>query len=471
MNIPIGFYEVAVDSGEESVLLPYKTMAHLTKNFRQISVEWRNLENDQLIMHKCGSGQPDEQDQIYRNRTEMKKHWLRTGDFSLTLKHPMDWETNRFICTVYNKNEVLEERVVALEVKVQQVEVDSGEESVLLPWKTTLHIEDVSQVTVEWSDIHGRKVHVYEDGSDRTNEQDDEYRNRTEMKEDPLRTGDLSLTLKNPTDWDTDSYTCIVYNRDEQILRRKQVRLEVKVQQVKVDSGVTSVLLPWKTTLHIEDVSQVTVEWTDIRDRKVHVYEDGSDRTDEQDDIYRNRTEMKEDPLRTGDLSLTLKHPTDWDTDTYTCTVYNRDKQILRWKKVCLWVKAQQVEVVSGEESVLLPWKTTFDIEDVSQVRVEWMAYGARKVHVYEDGSDRTNEQDDKYRNRTEMKEDPLRTGDLSLTLKHPTDLDTHTYTCTVYNRDKQILRKKQVHLEVKDQEVEVEEVAWPPLMPLPHDP
>ncbi|XP_029981797.1 uncharacterized protein LOC115413184 [Sphaeramia orbicularis] len=334
-------YEVAVDSGEESVLLPYKTIAHLTKNFRQISVEWRNLENDQLIVHKYGSGQPDEQDQIYRNRTEMKKHWLRTGDFSLTLKHPTDLETSSYSCTVYNKDKVLKKKRVVLEVKVQQVEVDSGLKSVLLPWKTTFHIEDVSQVTVEWTAYGDRKVHVYEDGSDRTNEQDDKYRNRTEMKEDPLRTGDLSLILKHPTDLDTRTYTCTVYNRDKQILRRKQVRLEVKVQQVKVDSGLKSVLLPWKTTLHIEDVSQVTVEWTAYGARKVHVYEDGSDRTNEQDDEYRNRTEMKEDPLRTGDLSLILKHPTDLDTHTYTCTVYNRDKQILRRKQVRLKVKGQ----------------------------------------------------------------------------------------------------------------------------------
>uniref|UniRef100_A0A672YBB5 Uncharacterized protein n=1 Tax=Sphaeramia orbicularis TaxID=375764 RepID=A0A672YBB5_9TELE len=107
---------------------------------------------------------------------------------------------------------------------VQQVEVVSGEESVLLPWKTTLHIEDVSQLTVEWTDCYNRKVHVYEDGSDRTNEQDDEYRNRTEMNEDPLRTGDLSLTLKHHTEQDNDTYTCTVYNRDKQILKRKQVR-------------------------------------------------------------------------------------------------------------------------------------------------------------------------------------------------------------------------------------------------------
>uniref|UniRef100_A0A672YKX4 Immunoglobulin V-set domain-containing protein n=1 Tax=Sphaeramia orbicularis TaxID=375764 RepID=A0A672YKX4_9TELE len=120
--------------------------------------------------------------------------------------------------------------MVSLLFSVQQVEVVSGEEPVLLPWKTTFHIEDVSQVTMEWMDGSYRKVHVYEDGSDRTDEQDSMYRNRTEMNEDPLRAGDLSLTLKHPTVWDTNIYICVVYDRDNQILMKKEVHLKVKGQ-------------------------------------------------------------------------------------------------------------------------------------------------------------------------------------------------------------------------------------------------
>ncbi|XP_029986983.1 uncharacterized protein LOC115417127 isoform X1 [Sphaeramia orbicularis] len=414
---------------------------------------WKNLDNKKLIMHKYGSGQPDQQNRMYRNRTEMKKHWLRTGDFSLTLKHPRASDAANYLCIVYNKNKVLKEKQAVLKVKVQQVEVDSGEESVLLPWKTTFHIEDVSQVTVKWTDEDDKKVHVYEDGSDRTNEQDDEYRNRTEMKEDPLRTGDLSLTLKHPTDWDSYTYTCTVYKRDKQILRRKQVRLEVKVQQVEVDSGEESVLLPWKTTFHIEDVSQVRVEWMAYGARKVHVNEDGSDRTNEQDDKYRNRTEMKEDPLRTGDLSLTLKHPTGWDSYTYTCTVYKRDKQILRRKQVRLKVKVQEVEVEEGAKSALLPFSITPDLPQ--DATVEWRyytnVYEYMYVHVYEKTLAQLGQQHCKYENRTKMNEDPWTTGDLSLTLNDLQQDDSGRYECKVI-REGVTLRGKTVELKVRGQ-------------------
>ncbi|KAK5600052.1 hypothetical protein CRENBAI_010415 [Crenichthys baileyi] len=149
-------------------------------------------------------------------------------------------------------------------LSVQQVEVDSGVESVLLPCRTTVHLPD--DATVEWRNSRDRKVHVYENGSDHSEEQDQLYRTRTKMNEDLLRTGDLSLTLKHPTYADSNIYTCIVSSREENILMKKQVDLRVKVQQqVEVDSGVESVLLPCRTKVHLPEDTKV--EWRDSRDK------------------------------------------------------------------------------------------------------------------------------------------------------------------------------------------------------------
>ncbi|XP_022614738.1 myelin-oligodendrocyte glycoprotein-like [Seriola dumerili] len=156
---------------------------------------------------------------------------------------------------------------------------------------------------------------------------------------------------------------------------------------------------------------------------------------------------MKEDPLRTGDLSLTLKHLTVIDTGDYTCRVY-KDGDLLRGTAVNLWVKGQRVEVEEGEESVQLPFKTTPHLS--GYVRVEWTDRDSRKVHVYQNGSDRPEEQDQVYRDRTEMKDDPLRTGDLSLTLKHLTVRDSGYYTCRVY-KDGHLLRGTAVTFKVKE--------------------
>uniref|UniRef100_A0A3Q1HVH6 Ig-like domain-containing protein n=1 Tax=Anabas testudineus TaxID=64144 RepID=A0A3Q1HVH6_ANATE len=121
------------------------------------------------------------------------------------------------------------------------------------------------------------------------------------------------------------------------------VLLSVQMMLWFVEEGVESILLPCNTTVYLPNV--VKVEWTG-RDRTVHVYENGSDQTAEQDEFYRGRTEMKRNPLKPGDLSLTLKYPTDRDRGTFTCTVYNREGNILMMKQVELKVKGQNVSVL-----------------------------------------------------------------------------------------------------------------------------
>ncbi|XP_076738463.1 V-set domain-containing T-cell activation inhibitor 1-like [Maylandia zebra] len=98
------------------------------------------------------------------------------------------------------------------------------------------------------------------------------------------------------------------------------------------------------------------------------------------------------------------------------------------------------VEVPQGEESVKLPFKTTADLPQ--DVIVEWRDSNYMEVHVFESGNNQPDEQDQGYRGRTEMNEDPLRTGDLSLTLKPLHLTDSGVYTCTVYKKDGDKLQK-----------------------------
>ncbi|XP_030287596.1 uncharacterized protein LOC115590380 [Sparus aurata] len=217
------------------------------------------------------------------------------------------------------------EKQVVLKVKVYQVKVDSEVEYVQLPCKTTVHLPEYAKV--EWRDSYNRKVHVYQNGSDQSEEQDNGYRGRTVLKRNLLAPGDLSLTLKYPTDWDRDIYTCTVYNKLEHILLEKQVELK----------GVESVQLPFKTAPDLPEDAKV--KWRDKDDMKVHVYTNKSDQPEEQHQNYKDRTEMKKDLLKTGDLSLTLKYPKETDTGRYWCGVINKD--VLRGKTVKLKVKGR----------------------------------------------------------------------------------------------------------------------------------
>ncbi|XP_063324377.1 myelin-oligodendrocyte glycoprotein-like, partial [Pelmatolapia mariae] len=106
----------------------------------------------------------------------------------------------------------------------------------------------------------------------------------------------------------------------------------MSVPWVGVDSGVESVQLICKTIVCLP--KDAKVEWKDEDDRTVHVYKNSSDQTEEQHQRYRDRTKMRRNLLEPGDLSLTLKYPTDWDNSTYTCTVYSREGNILLKRKV-----------------------------------------------------------------------------------------------------------------------------------------
>ncbi|KAM8747023.1 uncharacterized protein AB9X84_015175 [Acanthopagrus schlegelii] len=109
-----------------------------------------------------------------------------------------------------------------------------------------------------------------------------------------------------------------------------------------------------------------------------------------------------------------------------------------------------EVEVEEGAESVQLPFITTPDLPE--DATVKWVCYepSFRTVHMYENRSDQPEEQHQDYKDRTEMKKDLLKTGDLSLTLKHPKETDTGEYRCGVVNKDGYMLRVKRMKLKVK---------------------
>ncbi|XP_014186763.2 uncharacterized protein LOC102309027 [Haplochromis burtoni] len=358
-------FTVEVYEGAESVLLP----CHIPFASGPATVVWNRYDLNPPTVHQRQQEEDEltDQNQRYRDRTSMKTDALQTGDFSLTLRKPHIFDSSNYTCTIRESGEeprlthvqlqvkepymfpaeasvLLAFLLVALAVivglsvyvrrllnKVPQVMADSGVETVYLLCKTTAHLPRDAKVEWKKSDM---KVHVYENGSDQPHKQHQDYRGRTKLNKDLLKTGDLSLTLKHPTEGGI--YTCTVYSRKGNILLKRKVELKVRIPQVEVASGVESVHLPCKTTRHLPEDAKV--EWKN-RYGKVHVYENGSDQPHKQHQIYKYRTVMNEDLLRTGDLSLTLKYPK--ETKTYTCTVYSREGNILLKKQVELKIRGQ----------------------------------------------------------------------------------------------------------------------------------
>uniref|UniRef100_A0AAZ1X1Z4 Ig-like domain-containing protein n=1 Tax=Oreochromis aureus TaxID=47969 RepID=A0AAZ1X1Z4_OREAU len=431
---------VEVPQGEESVLLPFKTTADLP---RDVTVEWRLTEPEHMKVHvyESGNNHPDKQDQGYRGRTEMDKDPLRTKDLSLTLKdlHPTD--SGVYTCNISRDGHMLLQKSVTLIVRESVpdiVQVPNRPGSVLLPFKTTADLPQ--DVTVEWRDSNNMKVHVYESGNNHPDKQDHGYRGRTEMNEDRVKNKDFSLTLKDPHLTDSGVYTCTVYNKDGHMLLQKSVALHVYDQPVRslgTVCGNKSYLLEFEKNEMKDELDQIsTVEWKRIYPKYNFIKV-----------IRRHQGNEK-------DLSLNLEDPRLTDSGIYTCTAYKENGDILLGQSVIFSVRdfqLEKVEVDEGGESVLLPFKTTADLRYV--LRVYWtVSESTQKMVDYFDVTKNYQPglQAKDYIGRTEMNKDPLRTGDLSLTLKKPLLTDSRSYTCTVSNKDGRVLLQKVVILRVR---------------------
>uniref|UniRef100_A0A087XKB2 Ig-like domain-containing protein n=1 Tax=Poecilia formosa TaxID=48698 RepID=A0A087XKB2_POEFO len=329
------------------------------------------------------------------------------------------------------------------------VEVNEGAESVLMPCIYSGVIpEDNPFLLWTRSDLSPNSVHLRRENGDDLKNQNQRFRGRTSMNPDALDTGNFSLTLRKPEQDDGGNYSCSI---SDGVKERtvKQIHLKVKVgqQEVEVTEGSGSVVLPCRTSADLPEGT--SVEWTRSEPRSmfIHVFPNTSKHFAQQDRLYRDRTEMSKDFLRTGDVSLTLMYPTHRDDGRYVCTVY-RDQDVLRDTVVLKYIKAPLVKVDSGVKFVLLPCRTRVYLP--GGARVEWRDGENRTVHVYQKGSDDPEEQNLTSRTRTRMNNDPLKTGDLSLTLKHPKPGDSGIYTCRV--RKRVVLVMKRVHLQVKGQ-------------------
>ncbi|XP_023192434.1 heat shock 70 kDa protein 12A-like [Xiphophorus maculatus] len=356
--------------GAESVVLPCHYSGILPE--RNPTVIWRRYDlKPQTIHVRREDDDLRGQNQRFSGRTSMKSNALDSLDFSLTLRKPHFSDSGTYTCSLRDDREDITLTDVQLQVEVQQVEVkvQEGEESGVLPCKTTAHVEEDD--TVEWTRTEPEFMiaYVYQNGSNKAKEQDKFYCERTIMNKEQVKSGDLSLTLKYPTERDSGVYICTFYKKSD-VVRQKVILHLVKekfppwakaflvlfvvllvfgglffpfrqyfksVYKVEVDSGMKSVTLPCKTIVRLP--KDVTVTWKNNTSRLVHLHEGCGKKLEEQHKQYKDRTEMKGN-LKFGDFSLILKNPTDRDTDTYTCTISNRWGKILIKKQVLLYVKA-----------------------------------------------------------------------------------------------------------------------------------
>ncbi|XP_015260695.1 PREDICTED: uncharacterized protein LOC107105091 [Cyprinodon variegatus] len=379
----------------------------------------------------------------------------------------------------------------SLVLSVPQVEVDSGVESVLLPCTTKEKLP--GDVRVEWK-RSDRMVHVFNNGSDRPEEQDQAYRTRTRMNEDLLRTGDLSLTLSYPCDLGLRSsykgnlmiecfgtFTCSVYSSKGVVMMVKQVDLKVKglmdIQQILTTITGQVTELQQRGSVNEDQADNLLARVCALEKDNAYLKEKVEDLENQS-----RRSNMRfigvPEKMEGADMIAFIGQTIQSVLGKENFPVVPPDKvKILRLprEKGNLQIGANEfhiypdfspglikkrccvVKVEEGAQSVLLPFKTTPDLP--GEARVEWKDSSWWIVHVYQNGSDQPKEQEQLYKDRTRMNEDPLRTGDLSLTLRRPTWRDNGEYRCRVWmeGEKRERLRVKTVNLKVTAGTVQVQ--------------
>ncbi|XP_025760044.1 butyrophilin-like protein 2 [Oreochromis niloticus] len=218
--------EVEGNTEAESVQLPCQHSGFIPED--NPTVTWTRNDLDPTTVHLRREEGDDlkGQNQRYRGRTSMRPDALDSLDFSLTLRKPQLTDSSNYTCSISNGREERQLTAVQLKVKADREEVNPGVKFVQLPCNTTLHLAEDAKV--EWMDSGDHRIHVFQNGLDQPVGQSKDYRGRTEMYANLVKTGDLSLFLERPTEKDTNIYTCTVYSREGNILLMKQVKLYVR---------------------------------------------------------------------------------------------------------------------------------------------------------------------------------------------------------------------------------------------------
>lgn len=88
---------------------------------------------------------------------------------------------------------------------------------------------------------------------------------------------------------------------------------------VEVNEGAEFIVLPCQVKAPVPIDSLVEWRRSDLS-ITVHVRRDNRDQPNDQNELYRRRTALRQDALESGDLSLTLKNIRLVDEGTYNCT-------------------------------------------------------------------------------------------------------------------------------------------------------
>lgn len=143
--------------------------------------------------------------------------------------------------------------------------MEAQDRNVQLPFRTTPEL--LEDCRVEWLQVEPkyRVVHVWENGSDQPRGQTQTFREKTNMKENLINTGDLSLTLEDFIEDDSGKYKCTIHGKHGRILQEKTVQVLMKGELIDLFINLSQFV--YRSSVSTAGTVQVQNQPKDIRTR------------------------------------------------------------------------------------------------------------------------------------------------------------------------------------------------------------
>lgn len=190
--------------------------------------------------------------------------------------------------------------------------------SVVLPCSGREPQLTTEDIIVNWKHHNSLNVYAIIKGKVSVEEQDPKYKDRVESFSEKYLRGNFSLKLSDLQHTDAGMYQCYII--EESIIEIVALLIKVPLQVLIVGYVGDSVVLPCSSELNTEDI---TVHWRHNDSLKVYDIIKGKVSVEEQDSVYKNRTESFPQVYKTGNFSLKLNNLQYNDTGNYICHITN----------------------------------------------------------------------------------------------------------------------------------------------------
>ncbi|XP_051778931.1 uncharacterized protein LOC114645293 isoform X1 [Erpetoichthys calabaricus] len=200
-------------------------------------------------------------------------------------------------------------------------------EDIILPCNVDTPVP-LEELELEWiKKDKSSLVHLSIAGVDQPESQHKSYRNRTQIFNDKLLTGDYSLKLKKTEVQDEGKYRCVVHSRNQS----EEVIVELKSVERLFVTGTNGPLFVYaggEIVLNCfvdthTPIEKLEVQWVKAEDETlVHLFVEGEDQPESQNPLYKGRTELFNESLADGNFSLKLKSVGMKDKGIYKCNVH-----------------------------------------------------------------------------------------------------------------------------------------------------